>query len=83
MDLKHGEIKILQTEGGRKEHVAINSETLKALTKLRAIAPRSELACPDNNYGHHRDWWLAALRIAGITDFAGTACFERSRVGSS
>jgi integrase len=69
VDLKRGIITILQAKSGKKEYVHINAEARKALATLRAFAEKSEFVCQDNNYDHHRDWWLAALKAAEITGF--------------
>lgn len=69
VDIDRGLITILQAKSGRKEHVRINSEAAEALTKLKSIAPKSDLVCPFNKYDQHREWWLSALRAAKIKDF--------------
>ena len=70
VDLKRADIKIVRGKGsGRDEHVPLNAEARRALTRLKALARESEFVCPANDYDQHRDWWLAVLKAAGLDDF--------------
>lgn len=78
VDLKRNLLTIPQAKSGRRETVPINSEALKALTKLRSFAPVNSEdpkaflklhVCPDPDEWHHRMWWTAAREAAKITDF--------------
>ncbi len=70
VDLERAVIKIAKGKSsGKDERIPVNAEARRALLKLRALSPQAKLVCPDNNYDRHRDWWLAALLAAGITDF--------------
>ncbi len=69
VDLGRNIIKIVQPKGGKDQHVPINGEARRALTKLKALAGKSEFVCPANDYEKHHDWWLAVLEAAKIEDF--------------
>ena len=69
VDLKRNLLTIPLAKSGRRETVPINSEARKALVKLRAFGPKSDLVCPDPDEWHHRMWWTAAREAAKITDF--------------
>lgn len=69
---------IPQAKSGRRETIPINSEALKALTKLRSFAPVKSNdpnatlqlhVCPDPDEWHHRLRWTPAREAATITDF--------------
>ena len=67
VDLKRNLLTIPLAKSGRRERVPINSEARKALARLRALWPDSELVCPGGDA--HREWWDAARTEAEITDF--------------
>jgi len=69
VDLIRGILKLARTKGGKVQYVPINAEARRALLKLKALAPNSEVVCPENNYDQHRDWWLGVLRMGAIEDF--------------
>jgi integrase len=69
VDLTRNVIKILRPKGGKDQHIPINAEARRALAILKALAPKSEFVCPDNDYDQHRDWWLAVLSAAAVEDF--------------
>ena len=78
VDLKRKLLTIPQAKSGRRETIPINSEALKALTKLRSFAPVNSNdpnatlklhVCPDPDEWHHRLWWTPAREVAKITDF--------------
>jgi len=69
VDFVRNVIRIVRPKGGKDQHVPINAEARKALARLKAMAPKSELVCPANDYDQHRNWWLDVLFAAGINDF--------------
>ena len=69
VDLKLGKITIQQAKSGQRQHIPMNSEARKALLRLRALDPRSELVCPSSTYKSHRCWWLRCLKEAKVSDF--------------
>jgi len=51
-------------KGNRLRHVPLNAAALDALTRLKKLAPKSDLVCPGKK--EHREWWDAARREAAI-----------------
>lgn len=67
VDLKRGQITLLDTKSGRTQYVPVGPDARKALKRLRALAPDSELVCPDKKL--HRKWWDAAREEAKIAHY--------------
>lgn len=69
VDQKRNKVALLETKGGKKQHVQLNTAAHAALKKLRAMTPDSEFVCPEQDNRTHRQWWDAVRKAAKITDF--------------
>lgn len=69
VDQKRNKITLLETKGGKTQHVRLNVAAHGALAKLRVITADSEFVCPDQDEWTHRQWWDAVRKEAKLSDF--------------
>ncbi|MGB4783741.1 MAG: site-specific integrase, partial [Candidatus Acidiferrum sp.] len=64
---KRRQLTLLGTKGGGTEYIPVGPDARRALKRLRALAPKAELVCPDGKL--HREWWDAARAEARIARY--------------
>jgi integrase len=67
VDLKRNQLTLLDTKSGGTQYLPIGPDARAALKRLRALAPKSELVCPDEKL--HRAWWDAVRAEARIARY--------------